>query len=76
MTAHQLELQAYLFRSIMQSAISEKMNYASEMVMLKTEADRLKRSFCPLRSTSVVPPQHCGKSSTYWIAVSMVQIIV
>jgi len=45
MTAHQLELQAYLFRSIMQSAISEKMNYASEMVMLKTEADRLKRSY-------------------------------
>lgn len=43
-TVRQHELQAYLFRSIMKSAISEKMNYASEILGLKTEADRLKRS--------------------------------
>ncbi|RLM69477.1 uncharacterized protein C2845_PM17G07800 [Panicum miliaceum] len=45
MTVRHLELQAYLFRCITQSAISQKMNNASEAVRLKTEADTLKQSY-------------------------------
>ncbi|OEL37273.1 hypothetical protein BAE44_0001708 [Dichanthelium oligosanthes] len=45
MTVRQLELQAYLFRRITQSAISQKMNDASEIARLKTEAGVLKQSY-------------------------------
>ncbi|CAL5091893.1 unnamed protein product [Urochloa decumbens] len=45
MTVRQLELQAYLFRCIMQSAISQNMNDASEIVRLKTEAGTLEQSY-------------------------------
>ncbi|CAN6196725.1 unnamed protein product [Urochloa humidicola] len=45
MTVRELELQAYLFRCIMQSAISQKMNDASEILRLKTEAGTLERSY-------------------------------
>ncbi|CAO1939924.1 unnamed protein product [Urochloa humidicola] len=45
MTVRELELQAYLFRCIMQSAISQKMNDASEILRLKTEAGVLERAY-------------------------------
>ncbi|KAG2589176.1 hypothetical protein PVAP13_5NG352900 [Panicum virgatum] len=45
MTVRHLELQAYLFRCITQSAISQKMNNASEDLRLKTEAGMLERSY-------------------------------
>ncbi|CAL5077222.1 unnamed protein product [Urochloa decumbens] len=45
MIVRQLELQAYLFRSIMQSAISQNMNDASDIVRLKTEAGTLEQSY-------------------------------
>ncbi|CAN6362857.1 unnamed protein product [Urochloa humidicola] len=45
MAARQLELQAYLFRCISQSAISQMMNDASEIVRLKTEAGMLEQSY-------------------------------
>nr|CAB3491511.1 unnamed protein product [Digitaria exilis] len=45
MTVRQLELQAYFFRCIMRSAISQKVNYASEIVGLETEAGTLEASY-------------------------------
>ncbi|KAF8759162.1 hypothetical protein HU200_010562 [Digitaria exilis] len=45
MTVRQLELQAYFFRCIMRSAISLKVNYASEIVGLETEAGTLEASY-------------------------------
>uniref|UniRef100_K3ZNP1 Agenet domain-containing protein n=1 Tax=Setaria italica TaxID=4555 RepID=K3ZNP1_SETIT len=45
MTVRHLEVQAYLFRCITQSAVSQKMNIASEIGRLKTEAGTLERSY-------------------------------
>ncbi|CAM0145540.1 unnamed protein product [Urochloa decumbens] len=45
MTVRQLELQAHLFRYITQSAISQMINDASEIVRLKTEAGTLEQSY-------------------------------
>jgi hypothetical protein len=44
-TVRHLELQASLFRCMTQSAVSQKMNIASEVGRLKTEARTLERSY-------------------------------
>lgn len=45
MAVRQLELQAYLFRSLKQSAISQKTNNAMEISRLKTAASEIERSY-------------------------------